>query len=213
MSKDDAYDSWNNADECNEDEEEELSPELEAQIADLEEQIAELHRCMEGMWSIDSNLPYEALRKIDINKPETIFEAVKLAKEQKEAKEAKENPGARSTSEAASSDGSGPSANNTLPAEGDVRRCEYMMANNRRCGSPAMRNRRHCYFHGGANARAKSKRLIVPVLENQKAIQMAVTRICQGIADERLDPRRATSLLYGLQVASCAVPKARAKRG
>jgi len=45
------------------------------------------------------------------------------------------------------------------------------------------------------SGRKTTKRLYVPVLEDQRAIQMAVTKVGQGIADARLDPKTPTSLL------------------
>ena len=92
------------------------------------------------------------------------------------------------------------------PVQRGAPQCEHLMANNRRCLAPAMARKRYCYFHGESNSGRKTgKRFHVPVLEDHRAIQIAVTKVCQGIADARLDPKTATSLLYGLQVASNAV--------
>ena len=99
------------------------------------------------------------------------------------------------------------------PIERGARRCEHIKADNYQCGAPAMHRRRYCYFHDeSSNGRNRKKALRVPVLEDRRAIQMAVTKVCQGIADERLDPKRATSLLYGLQVAFNAVASPARKR-
>lgn len=94
------------------------------------------------------------------------------------------------------------------PVQRGAPQCEHLMANNRRCLAPAMARKRYCYFHGeSSSGRKTGKRFHLPVLEDQRAIQMALTKVCQGIADARLDPKTATSLLYGLQVASNAVRK------
>ncbi|HZT35758.1 MAG TPA: hypothetical protein VFA15_07550 [Nitrososphaera sp.] len=54
--------------------------------------------------------------------------------------------------------------------------------------------------------------LKVPVLEDDLAIQMAVTGVCRQLAREPLDTKRASLLLYGLQVASVAVRRTAQKR-
>jgi hypothetical protein len=97
-------------------------------------------------------------------------------------------------------------------------RCQYIKADGERCGSPALKRKRLCYFHSKTadgrkrrkNAPAdsrpdRSSDLELPVLENDRAIQMAVTNICRQLAKESIDPRRASTLLYGLQVAAAAV--------
>ncbi|HVH87810.1 MAG TPA: hypothetical protein VM912_13865 [Terriglobales bacterium] len=73
----------------------------------------------------------------------------------------------------------------------------------------ARRRGRFCYFHEESRqGRKNKKRMQMPVLEDQRALQMAVTKICQDIIDETIEPKRASTLLYGLQVASTAVSKA-----
>jgi len=47
--------------------------------------------------------------------------------------------------------------------------------------------------------------LELPVLEDDLAIQITVTNVCRQPASGPLDTKRASLLLYGLQVASVAV--------
>jgi hypothetical protein len=99
----------------------------------------------------------------------------------------------------------------------EAARCEHIKANNQQCGSPAMGGRRFCYFHSQTHdGRKRKKPMRVPVLEDQQSIQLAATRVCQAVADESLDPKRAATLLYGLQVAGNAVkqikPVAKSRR-
>ncbi len=97
-------------------------------------------------------------------------------------------------------------------------RCQYIKADGEQCGCPALKRKRLCYFHSKTadgrkrrkNASAdpqpdRSSDLEVPVLENDRAIQMAVTNICRQLAKESIEPKRASTLLYGLQVAAVAV--------
>ena len=91
---------------------------------------------------------------------------------------------------------------------GDVPKCEHMKSNNRTCGSPALRGKRYCYFHAQLRPAGKAKKPVqLPPLEDERAIQMAVTKICQAVVSETIEPKRATAVLYGLQVASNAVKR------
>jgi len=93
-------------------------------------------------------------------------------------------------------------------------RCQFIKADGERCGSPALKKRRFCYFHNQTNAeRSSAQEFELPVLEDELAIQMAVTNVCRGLAKKNLEPKYATALLYGLQVASIAVKKAAAAKG
>lgn len=97
-------------------------------------------------------------------------------------------------------------------------RCQYIKADGEQCGCPALKRKRLCYFHSKtADGRKRRKNpladpqpdrgsdLEVPVLENDRAIQMAVTNICRQLAKDGIEPKRASTLLYGLQVAAVAV--------
>ena len=165
-------------------------------------------------------LPFEELIKLDRNDPVAVqkayVRALQIEMEQEAAKVPADgasipiagNLAAPSDSKLGPSQEHPRSPIGMSPVDRGASQCEHLMANNRRCGAPAMARKRYCYFHSESNSgRRTAKRLYVPVLEDQRAIQMAVTKVCQGIADSRLDPKTATSLLYGLQVASNAVPR------
>ena len=111
----------------------------------------------------------------------------------------------------------------------DSPRCQFIKSDGECCGSPALKRKRLCHFHskttdgykrrsrrseGASRGRTEGKtcRLEVPVLEDDLAIQMAVTNICRHLANDTIEPKRAATLLYGLQVASVAVRKTTQKR-
>jgi hypothetical protein len=48
-------------------------------------------------------------------------------------------------------------------------------------------------------------RLELPPLEDRASVQVALSMIISALAQERIDPKRANSLLYGLQVASANI--------
>jgi hypothetical protein len=85
-------------------------------------------------------------------------------------------------------------------------RCQFVKLDGQTCGSPAMKHRRFCCFHSRTRVeRKKKKEIEVPVLEDDRSIQMTVTHVCRGLADGSLEGKRAATLLYGLQVAAVAV--------
>lgn len=184
--------------------------ELDDDIARLEDEINDLQFLL--------YLTTEELTKLDKNDPEAVTKALALVRERARV-ERQERKLAQSASAGAPSAANQPAASekrdfplNDIPlAFQETPRCQHAKANNQPCGSPAMKSRRYCYFHDQARARSK-KQIRLPVLEDHRAIQMAITRICQGITDQAIDAKVGSTLLYGLQVASTAVPKMVAKK-
>jgi len=82
--------------------------------------------------------------------------------------------------------------------------CEHVKVNGVRCGSPALRTRRLCYFHFMSRVPQID---LVPVLEDGNAIQEGVQRIIHGMLTGRLDTKRAALALYGLQIAASNLPR------
>jgi hypothetical protein len=103
--------------------------------------------------------------------------------------------------------------------------CRHIKTNGQRCGSPALRDHAFCYFHRNLASRhprlpepiptiihphdptrelqlAAEPTLNLPPLEDRESIQLAASMIIGALARNTLDTRRATALLYGLQVAS-----------
>ncbi len=97
-------------------------------------------------------------------------------------------------------------------------RCQFTKNDGIGCGSPALKNRAFCYFHSRTPDGRKRKISValkptlceVPVLKDDNAIRVAVSNVCRGLADKTLDSRRASTLLYGLQIASAALRRHRA---
>lgn len=106
--------------------------------------------------------------------------------------------------------------------------CRHIKINGARCGSPALRNQTFCYFHRTLAERhplpaapdpspaiihpanpgrelqvaPPSTGLDLPPLEDRESIQVAVSLIIGALARNTIDSARASTLLYGLQVAS-----------
>lgn len=112
-----------------------------------------------------------------------------------------------------------------------TRFCRHIRINGERCGSPALNSGVFCYFHVQVGKRhsavqsqptdsilhpmtsedgsqrdpiavAEPLQLNFPPLEDRHSIQLALSMLITALAQDRLDPRRAAMILYGLQIAS-----------
>ena len=92
----------------------------------------------------------------------------------------------------------------------DVPRCQHVKMNGTQCGSPALRRRRHCFFHERIRreqakiaADLSAQRLFdLPLLEDANAVQVALMKVIQMLGAGRLDHKTAGLMLYALQTAS-----------
>ena len=102
-------------------------------------------------------------------------------------------------------------SNTDSPNPAAVRRCQQVKIDGVRCGSPAIKNQRLCYFHHmQLCARPENRSSIVPydvyidipVLENDASIQVALTHIIRLLLSREVDERTAALVLYGLQTSA-----------
>src|SRR5207253_869270 len=90
-----------------------------------------------------------------------------------------------------------------------IPQCEHIKANGLRCGSPALRERRYCYFHFCAHDLRRRRRqqpnapFVLPLLEDANSIQMAIQQVAEAVLEERIDNKRAGLVLFALQTAAC----------
>jgi hypothetical protein len=90
-----------------------------------------------------------------------------------------------------------------------IPRCQHIKVNGTQCGSPALRGRRFCYFHACHEAKpARAGSFDFPMLEDANAVQIALMQVIRAIADDRIDSKRASLLLYALQTASFNLKRA-----
>jgi hypothetical protein len=90
--------------------------------------------------------------------------------------------------------------------------CRHVQPDGAYCGSPALRERKYCYYHlmerGRRLRRARALRDNLPYrveiqsLDNLYAVRAALTDIAQALAAGQLDPRTAGKLLYAIQQVS-----------
>jgi hypothetical protein len=84
--------------------------------------------------------------------------------------------------------------------------CRHIKTSGGKCGSPALRGQPYCYFHSRLRERATKQPGFLPFafqnLEDRGAIQHAISEVAMALADHRLDTKRASILVYALQLAS-----------
>lgn len=92
----------------------------------------------------------------------------------------------------------------------NVPRCQHVKVNGVQCASPALRRKRHCYFHERADYERKlaaqdtsaQRSFGLPLLEDANSIQIALMKIVQMLGAGTLDTKCAGLMLYALQTAS-----------
>jgi len=110
--------------------------------------------------------------------------------------------------------------------------CRHMHVKGRSCGSPALQGQPYCYFHARSRMRHRIPpvdatptiihpltadslgqlspilaapaplALDFPTIEDRESIQVSASMILTALGRNLLDPRRAASMLYALQVAT-----------
>jgi hypothetical protein len=94
--------------------------------------------------------------------------------------------------------------------------CRHIKTNGLRCKSPAVTATVYCYFHTRLHHRhaafrpqGEAARYIIPgqhlqliPLEDRESVQTALSVVINALALGQLETRRATALLYGLQLAA-----------
>lgn len=88
--------------------------------------------------------------------------------------------------------------------------CHHIKTSGVRCGSPALRNRRYCYYHQrsrplllnfGDEGRAPQL-FSLPPFEDAHSIQFTLRNVAHRLLDRTIGPKTAGLLLYALQIAS-----------
>jgi hypothetical protein len=94
--------------------------------------------------------------------------------------------------------------------------CRHIKTNGTRCKAPSLTNELWCYFHHRLHQRHSAFRhtgaargYLIPgqhieltALEDRESVQVALSVVINALATGQLDIKRATALLYGLQLAA-----------
>ena len=94
--------------------------------------------------------------------------------------------------------------------------CRHIRTNGVQCQCPALRHQPYCFFHtrmqqrhSGFRHTPETKGFLIPgqhielaPLEDRNSIQVALSVVVNALATGQLETKRATAILYGLQLAS-----------
>jgi hypothetical protein len=94
--------------------------------------------------------------------------------------------------------------------------CRHIKTNGLQCHAPSLNEAPYCYFHTRLHQRHTAFRhtpatrgYLIPgrdieltALEDRESVQIALSVVINALATGKLDSKRATALLYGLQLAS-----------
>jgi hypothetical protein len=90
-----------------------------------------------------------------------------------------------------------------------ILRCQHIKVNGTQCGSPALRDATHCYYHIRyhwpeleALQNNNEWRTAFPTLEDANSIQVALAKVIEQLVMQEIDHKTAALLLYALQTAS-----------
>jgi hypothetical protein len=84
--------------------------------------------------------------------------------------------------------------------------CRHILTSGERCHAAALRNQPYCYFHIKlhrlSNPSGETKPVPMPPIEDDSSIKLALTQILGALNSPYMDTRRASLMLYGLQIAA-----------
>jgi hypothetical protein len=99
--------------------------------------------------------------------------------------------------------------------------CRHIKTNGLQCQAPALTDGQWCYFHSRLHQRhatyrhteitrgylMRGQHIQLTALEDRESIQVALSVVINALATGNLNEKRATALLYGLQLASSNAAK------
>lgn len=92
-------------------------------------------------------------------------------------------------------------------SQNEFKECHHMKDDGQKCHSPAMRGTSYCYFHARDRRRQFRRtrngdvRLEIPSLQTRDDIVKALDQIMHALASAQITSRRASAMLYAVQMA------------
>jgi hypothetical protein len=96
-------------------------------------------------------------------------------------------------------------------------RCRHIHAAGHQCGSPALRNEQFCYYHhttrrpapaaGKFRSIDATEPFNLPVVEDRASALSVASQLLNRMASNDLDPHRAGTMLYSLQIITALLPR------
>ena len=91
-------------------------------------------------------------------------------------------------------------------------RCQHIRLNGQPCAAPALRGQTLCYFHHRAQDEATYDERWLPFPEDAASLQLALARVQRLLLMDGFEFKRATALLYSLQIACTNLKNLNAER-
>jgi len=91
-------------------------------------------------------------------------------------------------------------------------RCQHVRLNGQPCAAPALRGQALCYFHHRAQDPATYDERWLPFPEDAASLQLALARVQRLLLMDGFEFKRATALLYSLQIACTNLKNLSAER-
>jgi hypothetical protein len=104
--------------------------------------------------------------------------------------------------------------------------CRHIKTNGTQCEAPSLRGEPWCFFHSRLHQRHERFRPVEDVaepnllrtqhvrldaIEDRDSVQVALSVVLNALASGQMESRRATALLYGLQIASSNLARLNSK--
>ena len=91
----------------------------------------------------------------------------------------------------------------------NIRQCEHIRLSGQRCGSPALRDHKYCYFHDYSFNPANRYKGGIPMIEDATSIQVGLLRVIRNLEGEPASSKNYGLMLYALQTASANLKRVR----
>ena len=96
----------------------------------------------------------------------------------------------------------------SLPVESAYPLCQHVKFDGVRCGSPALRNKPHCFYHNRVR-RLRTHKVVLPLLENAHAINFTIQQTIEALLNQKIDRKDVSHILFGLKIASLNLKQAK----
>src|SRR5258708_36649531 len=94
--------------------------------------------------------------------------------------------------------------------------CRHIKTNGTQCEAPSLHGEPWCFFHSRLHQRherfrpveditepnLRTQHVRLDAIEDRESVQVALSVVLNALASGQMESRRATALLYGLQIAS-----------
>src|SRR5271165_5440290 len=95
--------------------------------------------------------------------------------------------------------------NISMPVHPNVKTCTHIKVTGIRCGSPALRGERFCYFHQrmmrGVATPPNARLHPIALIESEESIQASLMEVINALARNTIDLKRAQLILRALHIA------------